>query len=105
MAGDTVTLVAALPEKALAGSEVYIYRGTTSTTAAAATIVNVTDSSGIQANDQIGLALDNSTMHWTTVASVGAGTITINAAIPASRSVAQYEPVYINRWKSAANLV
>lgn len=49
--------------------------------AAAQTVLAITSVSGITANDYIGIELDGGTRQWTTVASVGASTVTVNDAL------------------------
>jgi hypothetical protein len=48
----------------------------------AQTILSVTDSTGMTAGDQVGIEMDDGTMHWTTISSVDSSTqITVAAAI------------------------
>lgn len=52
--------------------------------AAAQTVLSVTAVTGMTTLDKIGIVLDDGTLHWSTIASVGASTVTINAALPSA---------------------
>jgi hypothetical protein len=53
----------------------------------AQTVLSVTDSTGMTAGDQVGIEIDDGTMHWTTIVSVDSSTqITITTAIDAAAS-------------------
>jgi hypothetical protein len=68
-----------------------------STSAAASTNVNV-DSTGLEVGDRVGLLLDDSTYHWTTVSViVDTNNITVSSAIPTGRSASA--AVYFRRWR------
>ena len=50
--------------------------------ASAQTVLSVTDSTGMAASDQVGIEMDDGTMHWTTIVTVDSSTqITITTAI------------------------
>ena len=57
-----------------------------STEAAAQTVLSVTSSAGMIADDAIGILLDSGTMQWTTIGATGAGTVTVNAALTGQAS-------------------
>ncbi len=68
-------------------------------------LLQVDSTTGMLADDVIGVVLDNGAIHWTTIAGVvDADTLTITAAIPANRYGAVGASVYTNRWKAMANL-
>ena len=52
--------------------------------AAADTVLNLTSTANITASDNIGIVLDDLTVHWTTVSSKTATTATIAAALPSA---------------------
>lgn len=61
----------------------FIGTTTTSDEAALATVIEVSDTTGMLANDTAGIELDDKTRHWTTIVSVDSSTqITINTGIP-----------------------
>lgn len=69
------------------------------------TVMPVIDGTGFESTDEIRMILDNGTVHSTTVSSATATTITLSAAIPASRSAAI--GTEIRRWRigdSGANI-
>lgn len=45
------------------------------------TVLSVTSVTGLAASDVVGIELDDGTRHWTTIASVGASTITVDDAL------------------------
>ncbi len=55
--------------------------------AAGQSILSVTSTTGMAAGYQIGIKLDGGVMHWTTVVSTGAGTVTVTAALPSIASL------------------
>jgi len=63
----------------------FIETATTSTLAAAITIIPVTSSTGMTAGDVVGIRLDTNVRHWTTIVSVDSSTqIVITAALPSA---------------------
>lgn len=58
--------------------------------ATSATTPSLTSTTGIAANDVIGVELDDNTIHWTTVASIGPVTLTDGLASAASSGLAVY---------------
>lgn len=46
-----------------------------------ATTISVTSTANLHSNDYIGIVLDNGTLFWSTIASIGSNTVTINNAI------------------------
>jgi hypothetical protein len=50
------------------------------------TALSITSESGISASDNIGIELDSGSIQWTTVASTGSGTVTVNAALTGQAS-------------------
>jgi hypothetical protein len=77
---------------------------TLKTPALVATDVNVNvniNTSNLLSGDVIGILLDDTTIHWTTVASItDADTIVITDAIPTSMAVAIGNTIYTMRWTS-----
>jgi len=58
--------------------------------ATSATTPSLTSTTGIAANDVIGIELDDNTIHWTTVASIGPVALTAGLASAASSGLAVY---------------
>lgn len=50
------------------------------------TTINLTSVTGLAASDNIGVKLDDGTMHWTTVASIASLVVTIDDALPSAMS-------------------
>lgn len=73
----------------------YITTTTTAASAAAATTIDVNDDDNISDGDVIGVVMDNSAKHWTTVDGTPSGdTVTLDDAIPSGRSVASGASVF-----------
>jgi len=74
--------------------------------AAGQTIISITDGTWLDFNGQsatkpttgnIGIRLDSGAMHWTTIAAVGANTVTLTAAIPTAAATDQPVYTFVNR--------
>lgn len=68
-----------------------VSNGTSTTLSGAAvatdTVLNVTSSTGFTAGEPIGITLDDGTQHKSTIASTGAGTITIDDQMPSGAAI------------------
>lgn len=64
------------------------YSSTTisATEAAAQTVLSVTSSTGMSNADNIGIELDDGTLHWTTISSSGVGTVTVASGLASQAS-------------------
>lgn len=62
----------------------YYETAVTANEAAAQTVISVDLTTNVAALDNIGIVLDDGTMHWTTVVSKSASTVTILAALPSA---------------------
>lgn len=63
--------------------------------AASQTVLSVTLSTGMTAGDQVGIELDDDTMHWTTIVSVDSSTqITITTALASAAASGNYVHTY-----------
>jgi len=58
------------------------------------TVISLTSTSGMTANDAIGIQLDDGTLQWTTISVVGASTVTVNAALTDSASAGNLVVTY-----------
>lgn len=84
---------------------VCVYRANFTLTAAkttGATVITIA-ANGTANGDRVGVALDDGTIHWTTISSGGGTTsITLAAGLPSAANSGN--EVYFLRWKAMANL-
>ena len=62
-------------------SEIMVETSISADEASGQTVLSVTNTDNISANDYIGIVLDDESIHWTTVASKTSSTVTVNSAI------------------------
>lgn len=74
----------------------------TATAAAGATSVTVASNTNILASDTFYAVLDDGSWHSSNVTGIGAGTITLTTAVPASRSIVSGNEVWVVRWTNGA---
>lgn len=80
-------------------SEIMVETSISADEASGQTVLSVTNTDNISANDYIGIVLDDGSIHWTTVVSTGATTVTVAAAI--SDDAAAGNRVYSYTYKLA----
>lgn len=78
-------------------TESYVQTAITAAEALGQTVLSIDDVSGITAADHIGIQLDDGTLFWTTVQSVGATTVTVVDPITDSAAAGNYVFAYTSR--------
>jgi hypothetical protein len=83
----------------------YVSTTISATEAAGQTALSITSESGISASDNIGIELDSGSIQWTTVASTGSGTVTVNAALTGQASAGNRVFAYTTKLRRPLEIV